>query len=70
MDPRGKFTVLVANKALGTAHFCGTFGDQDAAIDWARGQADRSRNFVEFTIHTGIPRNPGVPTSNPFTGAK
>lgn len=64
----GSYTVREENTQLGSAHFRGTFPTLAEAEDYARRQAQRSRNFVYFEVWIGTPRNAIKPVGKRFQG--
>lgn len=56
---RNPFTVECRNELLGKAHNTGTFDTFEAADEYARGQAARSRKFATFQVLSGTPKNAG-----------
>lgn len=56
------WTLLIKNKMLGSARFCGTFATEAEAKEFADREAARSRSFAEFEVYTGNPQRPGEPT--------
>jgi hypothetical protein len=56
---RNPFTVECRNELLGRVHNTGTFDTFEAADEYARDQAARSRNFATFQVLSGTPKNDG-----------
>lgn len=54
-----KFTVRYKNALTGTSHFRGIFDCEADAVSYAIDSAKTSRNFVEYEVWTGTPKNPG-----------
>ena len=66
--PPKTFTVQVINESIGSARATGTWETQEAAEDYARREAARSRKFAVFEVWTGNPRNLNEPTGISFRG--
>lgn len=63
------WTVLSENKALGKAHFSGTFATLEDAKAYAETQALRVRSFVTLEVWSGTPKNPIKPTGYRVSGS-
>lgn len=58
-----KYTILVANRALGSARYVGTFASELLAQEYAQAQANRSRGFVSYEVWIGSQVKPAEPTA-------
>lgn len=56
-----KFTVWIANTVTGAARYCGVFGTEEEAVQYAMREAARSRKFAKFEVWRGTPRQPLAP---------